>query len=80
MHDVEWNVYCPRMIPTATIAGIASTICLNIGLWPVYGLFTPLILGTVSLGSLMALSFIPECSYFSMCRKPDRKSSLRKKD
>lgn len=41
---VEWNVYCPRVIPAMTLSGVVCTASLVRGLWHVYGLLTPLIL------------------------------------
>lgn len=32
-----------------------------IGFWPAYGLLTPLILGLITLGSLLVFHFIPFC-------------------
>ena len=43
--DLEWNVYCPRVIPTMTVLGLTCGFSLIRGLWPVWGLLTPLIWG-----------------------------------
>eukprot|EP00499_Haloplacidia_sp_CaronLabIsolate_P015709 CAMPEP_0196769758 /NCGR_PEP_ID=MMETSP1104-20130614/736_1 /TAXON_ID=33652 /ORGANISM="Cafeteria sp., Strain Caron Lab Isolate" /LENGTH=165 /DNA_ID=CAMNT_0042139861 /DNA_START=24 /DNA_END=518 /DNA_ORIENTATION=+ len=51
---LEWSVYCPRVIPTATAVGVAGTIAMIMALWPVYGLLTPLILGILFVGFLMS--------------------------
>ena len=57
--DLEWNVYCPRVIPTMTVLGLTCGFSLIRGLWPVWGLLTPLILGLVAMACLMSLHFIP---------------------
>ncbi|OQS04007.1 transmembrane protein [Thraustotheca clavata] len=57
--DLEWSVYCPRMIPTATIIGILCALGFILGLWPVWGFFTPGILFVLFLGSLMTAHFLP---------------------
>ena len=56
---LEWNVYCPRVIPTMTVTALTCGFCLIKALWPVWGLLTPLILGLVFMGLLMSLHFIP---------------------
>ena len=56
---MEWNVYCPRVIPTMTVLGLTCGFSLIRGLWPVWGLLTPLILGLVAMACLMSLHFIP---------------------
>eukprot|EP00936_MAST-01D_sp_MAST-1D-sp1_P002296 g2296.t1 len=56
---LEWAVYCPRMIPTATVVGLICTLCLILGLWPVWGFLTPAILAVVFIGSLMSAHFLP---------------------
>ncbi|KAF0700995.1 Aste57867_8441 [Aphanomyces stellatus] len=57
--DLEWSVYCPRMVPTATAVGLLCALTFTIGLWPVWGLFTPGILFVLFLGSLMTAHFLP---------------------
>lgn len=56
---MEWNVYCPRVIPTMSAVGVACGICLIRGLWPVWGLLTPFILGLFFMTCLMSLHFVP---------------------
>lgn len=56
-----WSAYCPRVIPTMTGVGIASFFLLTRATWPVWGFFTPLILGIISLGTVFSLHFIPWC-------------------
>mmetsp|Transcript_21356 Transcript_21356/g.67009 ORF Transcript_21356/g.67009 Transcript_21356/m.67009 type:complete len:155 (+) Transcript_21356:90-554(+) len=56
---LEWNVYCPRVIPTMTVVGILCGFSLVRGLWPVWGLLTPLILALTFMAGIMSLHFIP---------------------
>ncbi|EQC24948.1 hypothetical protein SDRG_17166 [Saprolegnia diclina VS20] len=57
--DLEWSVYCPRMIPTATVVGLVGALGFILGLWPVWGFFTPGILFVLFLGMLMMAHFLP---------------------
>jgi hypothetical protein len=59
---LEWNVYCPRVIPTASAAMALGSLTLMFGLWPVWGFVTPFILGISGIGFLMSLHFVPACS------------------
>ncbi|EEY66891.1 uncharacterized protein PITG_21841 [Phytophthora infestans T30-4] len=52
-------VYCPRMIPTATIVGVVATFCYICAFWPIWGLLTPGLLGLVFTGALMTAHFLP---------------------
>lgn len=54
-----WPVYCPRVIPTITITGVATSLCLVRAVWPAWGILAPLILGIQALGLLFTLHFIP---------------------
>ncbi|KAF4046234.1 hypothetical protein GN244_ATG01338 [Phytophthora infestans] len=56
---LEWSVYCPRMIPTATIVGVVATFCYICAFWPIWGLLTPGLLGLVFTGALMTAHFLP---------------------
>lgn len=57
--DLEWSVYCPRMIPSATIVGVLATFCYLCAFWPVWGLLTPGLLGLLFIGALMTAHFLP---------------------
>ena len=59
--DLEWNVYCPRVIPVATGAMVLGSFTLMMSTWPVWGFMTPFILGIIGVGCLMSLHFIPAC-------------------
>ena len=54
-----WPVYCPRVIPIASGLGAATVLLLIRSCWPVWGMLTPLILGTEFMGCLFALHFVP---------------------
>lgn len=56
---LEWNVYCPRVIPTMTAVGLVCGVALLRGLWPVWGLLTPVILALFFMACLMSLHFVP---------------------
>ncbi|TMW64367.1 hypothetical protein Poli38472_012989 [Pythium oligandrum] len=56
---LEWSVYCPRMIPTATIVGVVASFCFVCAFWPVWGLLTPGLLLLFFIGSLMTAHFLP---------------------
>jgi hypothetical protein len=60
--DLEWNVYCPRVIPVATGAMVFGSFTLMMASWPVWGLMTPFVLGIIGVGGLMSLHFVPVCS------------------
>ncbi|POM67321.1 Transmembrane protein [Phytophthora palmivora] len=57
--QLEWSVYCPRMIPTATIVGVVAAFCYICAFWPVWGLLTPGLLGLFFIGTLMTAHFLP---------------------
>ncbi len=54
-----WNVYCPRVIPFMTVNGLVLAFTLTRSLWPVYGFWTPFILGIEFMGLLFSSNFIP---------------------
>ncbi|ETI33443.1 hypothetical protein F443_19878 [Phytophthora nicotianae P1569] len=56
---LEWSVYCPRMIPTATIVGVVAAFCYICAFWPIWGLLTPGLLGLLFIGALMTAHFLP---------------------
>jgi len=49
----------PRLVPLTSAASLACFVCLCVGLWPVYKLFTPLVLLWLWFGLVMSLHFIP---------------------
>lgn len=54
-----WDVYCPRVIPTATAVGVLCGLLLIRATWPVWGFLSPLVLGIEGLGVLYSLHFVP---------------------
>jgi hypothetical protein len=54
-----WDVYCPRVVPTATFNGILIAMALIRSVWPVWGFLSPLVLGVEAFGCLFALHFVP---------------------
>lgn len=54
-----WPVYCPRIIPMASVVGVVTVLLLVRACWPVWGFLTPLILGIQGMGVLFALQFVP---------------------
>lgn len=57
--DLPWEIAAPQLIPAGTIAGGVSFVAFILGLWPAYGLLTPLICGAVGMGVLFSAHFIP---------------------
>ncbi|KAF4319271.1 hypothetical protein JM18_007463 [Phytophthora kernoviae] len=57
--QLEWSVYCPRMIPAATIVGVLAAFCYICALWPIWGLLTPGLLALFFIGALMTAHFLP---------------------
>mmetsp|Transcript_8211 Transcript_8211/g.23354 ORF Transcript_8211/g.23354 Transcript_8211/m.23354 type:complete len:167 (-) Transcript_8211:189-689(-) len=56
---LRWEIYCPRMIPTMTVLGIAVLITGIQAIWPVFGWLSPLIVFLEFMGFVMSLHFIP---------------------
>lgn len=56
-----WAISAPGMVETATAAGVVSYLSFVVGLWPAYGLLTPLVMGVCFMGAAMTLHFIPAC-------------------
>lgn len=56
---LDIQVYAPRLIPASTAFGVLASLGYIIGLWPVYGLFTPIILCVNFFSLIMATHFLP---------------------
>lgn len=56
---VDWSVYAPNAIPTATAAGLVAFFSFIIGLWPAYRLTTPLVVAALFMGAVMSTHFMP---------------------
>jgi hypothetical protein len=57
--DLPWSTYVPWAIPVATGSGVTAFLCLIVGLWPAFGLLTPLLVATLFMGAMMATHFLP---------------------
>lgn len=57
--DWEWQIVAPGMIETGTIALVTSFFSFIIGLWPGFGLLTPLVVAVVFVGTLFVTHFLP---------------------
>jgi hypothetical protein len=56
---LAWEVAAPWAVPSATAAGITALLCTIAGVWPIYGLLSPLVVGVAFLGALFSAHFIP---------------------
>lgn len=54
-----WEVYCPKVIPTMTACGVVGSFLLVRACFPIWGFFSPALLGVVALGLFFSLHFIP---------------------
>jgi hypothetical protein len=54
-----WNAYCPNVIPIITASSVLGSAFLCRACFPIWGFFTPLLLGVVGLGIFFSLHFIP---------------------
>lgn len=57
--DLPFDLYNPTLVPIATITTIISFLAFIIGLWPAYGLLTPLVVIIELMGSIFIWHFIP---------------------
>ena len=56
-----WGVYCPRVLPSMCVTGLATYLVFVRALWPLWGFKAPLISGIEIMGMLMFLHFVPAC-------------------
>ena len=54
-----WEIVAPGMIETATAGGVVAFVSFTIGLWPAYGMLTPLVTAAIGMGGAMSLHFLP---------------------
>ena len=59
--ELDWNISSPRAIPIATGLGVLMSFAFMCGLWPVFGVLTPFILGINFLAFIMSMHFVPSC-------------------
>ncbi|KAI9190757.1 uncharacterized protein BJ171DRAFT_540863 [Polychytrium aggregatum] len=52
----NWEREAPRSIQTATVLGLTLTVCVNVWLWPAFGILTPVILFVEFLGFICLLA------------------------
>ncbi|XP_033756849.1 transmembrane protein 128-like [Pecten maximus] len=55
----DWEKRYPILIPIATGAFIMGGMCVTVGLWPVWSIFTPVILFTLFMGFVVFIAMIP---------------------
>ncbi|KAL4231602.1 hypothetical protein ACF0H5_009182 [Mactra antiquata] len=55
----DWERQYPALIPIATAAFILGGIFLSVGLWPVWGPFTPIILFVFFMGFVVTVAMLP---------------------
>ncbi|KAK6185792.1 hypothetical protein SNE40_007945 [Patella caerulea] len=51
----QWEKQYPAAIPIATGCFVCGAICVNVGLWPVWGPLTPVILFTILMGIVVII-------------------------
>ena len=56
---IDVQIYAPRLIPVATVFGVIASLGFIIGLWPVFGFFTPVILSINFFAFIMVSHFLP---------------------
>lgn len=56
---LEWSVCGPKLVAAGTVAGTAAALSFTCAWWPVWGLFTPGLLGLLVIGTLMVAHFLP---------------------
>uniref|UniRef100_A0A0B6Y7G8 Transmembrane protein 128 n=1 Tax=Arion vulgaris TaxID=1028688 RepID=A0A0B6Y7G8_9EUPU len=54
----EWEQRYPSAVPVATASLIIAIICLCIGLWPVWGFLTPIILLILLMGTVVVIAMV----------------------
>ena len=56
---LEWEIYCPRMIPTMTAFGVLFFVTIIKAMWPLFGFLTPVIVFVLFIGLIMITNFVP---------------------
>ncbi|BFY98195.1 hypothetical protein BsWGS_01235 [Bradybaena similaris] len=54
----EWETRYPSAVPVATASLVLGIICLCIGLWPVWGFLTPVILLVLLMGTVVVVAMV----------------------
>ncbi|XP_061192871.1 transmembrane protein 128-like [Saccostrea echinata] len=55
----NWETLYPAAIPIATGSFILGGICVTVGLWPIWSIFTPVILFTLFMGMIVTIAMLP---------------------
>ena len=56
-----WEIVAPGAIEAAALAMVAAMLAFTVGLWPAFGLLTPLVVGFITMGALFSTHFLPAC-------------------
>ncbi|WAR22195.1 TM128-like protein [Mya arenaria] len=59
VHSDEWESRYPAAIPVASAAFVVGGIFMTVGLWPVWGIFTPAILIVFLMGFVVLIAMMP---------------------
>lgn len=59
VHSDDWERLYPSAIPLATASSIMSGIFLTVGLWPLWNIFTPVILFVLFMGFIVTVAMLP---------------------
>jgi hypothetical protein len=61
VHGSQWGVevVAPGVIEAATLAAVTALLSFIVGLWPGFGLLTPLVVGFLAMGCIFVTHFIP---------------------
>ncbi|CAG5121465.1 unnamed protein product [Candidula unifasciata] len=54
----EWETRYPSAVPVATASLVLGIICLCVGLWPVWGFLTPVILLVLLMGTVVVVAMV----------------------
>nr|XP_022343076.1 transmembrane protein 128-like isoform X1 [Crassostrea virginica] len=55
----DWEKHYPAAIPIATGSFIMGSVCVTVGLWPLWNIFTPVILFILFMGMIVTLAMLP---------------------
>ncbi|XP_071828554.1 transmembrane protein 128-like [Apostichopus japonicus] len=58
----DWEQHAPTAVPLATAFFMMGALCMNVALWPVYGILTPAFLFTIFMGFIVSVSMLPSFS------------------
>ncbi|XP_014665526.1 PREDICTED: transmembrane protein 128-like [Priapulus caudatus] len=55
----EWEKTVPYAVPIATLSFVTGAFCCMAGLWPVWGILTPIILFVETMGAVVLIAMVP---------------------